>query len=397
MHRTPLVFVASLPLIISACGDVALTDEPVAKGGGGEGGTVTTTATTTAMGGAGGSIEPQSCRAGTFATGFDEVGALQCASLDGLAGDAVNRTCSVYLSWRDSCDGCSTTPSKYGRAGGAQCETGAGSDNTCTTPDLAGTEVPLFGLNTDGDVNGDDKFYLGLHCASVFGETPSAGPCDADQRVVSAHGSQVECVNADQLLVDYVRSRCSLYFGWIDSCDGCSDPPSKWGRVRGIECVDGAGSDNTCGAPFVAGQWVPSFGLNTDGDVNGDDKFYVGLHCELAEDDAISVTGRCPIGYLVTGINADGSVVCCSSPTAVAQDVRAGCSLYWGWRDSCDGCTDAPTKWGHTSTTSCTLGAGDDSGCVDATLDGDALKLLGINTDGDVNGDDKFYAGLLCQ
>jgi hypothetical protein len=41
---------------------------------------------------------------------------------------------------------------------------GAGLDNTCASVVLGADTVSLFGLSTDGDVNDDDKFFVGLQC-----------------------------------------------------------------------------------------------------------------------------------------------------------------------------------------------------------------------------------------
>ena len=55
-------------------------------------------------------------------------------------------------------------PEKWGRTNATICENGMGGNNTCQTATLGTETVQLFGLNTEGDVNGDDKFYVGLLC-----------------------------------------------------------------------------------------------------------------------------------------------------------------------------------------------------------------------------------------
>ena len=77
----------------------------------------------------------------------------------------------------------------------------------------------------------------------------------------------------------YINNNCRLYLGWRDNCDGCTIPPAKWGYVNDSTCVNGAGVHNTCTTPNLAGEVVRTFGLNTDGDVGADDKFYVGFRC----------------------------------------------------------------------------------------------------------------------
>jgi hypothetical protein len=193
-----------------------------------------------------------------------------------------------------------------------------------------------------------------------------------------------------------VRQHCSFYLGWRDNCDGCIADPAKWGRVQGTECQDGGGDDNICYTPFLDGKWVPLFGLNTDGNVNGDDKFYFGMRCDEAPAATAQTQGPCPAGMLMTGIAADRSVHCASPGPQVQPVVRESCALYGGWRDSCDACTDPPAKWGQARHGQCELGIGSDSQCMDLNLDGQAVSMLAINTDGDVNGDDKFYLGWQC-
>ncbi|MCA9624602.1 MAG: hypothetical protein KC731_36510, partial [Myxococcales bacterium] len=65
---------------------------------------------------------------------------------------------------RDSCTGCTTAPSRWGRVRSGGCDNGLGSTNTCTTATLGTATLHLFGLNTGGDVNDDDKFHFGWSC-----------------------------------------------------------------------------------------------------------------------------------------------------------------------------------------------------------------------------------------
>ena len=81
------------------------------------------------------------------------------------------------------------------------------------------------------------------------------------------------------MIAETLREGCYVYFGWRDSCNGCTDDPSKWGRVNTVSCENGVGNANTCAATPINGTTVQLFGLNTDGDVGGDDKLYVGLRC----------------------------------------------------------------------------------------------------------------------
>ena len=109
------------------------------------------------------------------------------------------------------------------------------------------------------------------------------------------------------------------------------------------------------------------------------------------------VERSCPAGQLVVAIEADGQIRCASPLPAAEAVIRTGCQLYFGWRDSCDGCQLPPAKWGRVSHAACENGAGADDTCAPAQLNGNSVPLFGLNTDGDVDGNDKFYLGLQCQ
>ena len=76
------------------------------------------------------------------------------------------------------------------------------------------------------------------------------------------------------------RDHCTLYAGWRDSCNECTTAPAKWGSVRQGVCANGVGVDDTCNTFLLGADMVTMFGLNTDGDVDNDDKFHVGFRCE---------------------------------------------------------------------------------------------------------------------
>jgi len=347
---------------------------------------------------AGGGVVASSCPADQFATGFDESGALTCAPIDPAASGAVNQHCSIYLGWRDSCDGCTTAPAKWGATGASasSCANGAGADDTCTTPALGGTEIALFGLNTDGDVDDNDKFYLGWHCVPPD-EPHVNGPCPAGTYLWAVAPAGVECVTASDMIAEYARTSCNLYVGSRDSCDGCVTAPAKWGHVSGADCSNDNGVNNTCTTPMLGGQTVDLFGLNTDGDVNDDDKLYMGFQCAGATAAEEVVDHACPDDQLVVGIGSDGRVHCASPLPAAEAVIQRSCRFYFGFRDSCDGCVTAPAKWGSVSHNECTLGVGADDTCTSALFDGVSVPLFGLNTDGDVDGNDKFYVGFQCE
>lgn len=100
----------------------------------------------------------------------------------------------------------------------------------------------------------------------------------------------------------------------------------------------------------------------------------------------------CPAGSYVRGIDATGNIVC----AGLAEYVNQSCFFYLGWRDACDGCTTAPSKWGRTSANACENGLGVDNTCQSPTLGAEAVTLFGLNFDGTVDGNDKLYVGLKC-
>jgi hypothetical protein len=104
------------------------------------------------------------CPAGQFVTGTSTDASFQCTSPASLVRDYVVQHCSVYLGWRDGCDGCTLVPAKWGSAKVGSCTLGTGVNDTCGKFTLGGQEVDMFGLNTDGDVDGNDTFYMKLHC-----------------------------------------------------------------------------------------------------------------------------------------------------------------------------------------------------------------------------------------
>jgi hypothetical protein len=344
----------------------------------------------------GSSGSEQSCPPNEFATGVDAQGKLVCASLDVLVQAAFHASCSLYLGWRDDCNGCALAPTKWGRVSATVCQNGAGADNTCTTPTLGASTVELFGLNTDGDVDGNDKFYVGFHCGTGD-NTTGPGPCAPGELAVDVHGQSVACGAASGAVLAFIRSSCFVHLGWRDDCNGCTTAPSKWGRANDAKCDNGAGADNTCTMATLGGETVRLFGLNTDGDVDGNDKFHLGFSCEATAGQGGPAPGPCPLGQFVVGTHADGSVECAAPTSATAGYVRDHCTAYLGWNDNCDGCGSPPEKWGRVRENFCQNGAGADNTCTSTALGASTVELFGLNTDGDVDGNDTFYVGLRCE
>lgn len=359
-----------------------------AGGAGGEG-------TSSSSGAGGGGLAEQSCPAGEFATGVKD-GKLECAGVEDLVVTAVNGACSVYFGWSDACTGCTTPPAKWGKVNASSCMNGVGVDDTCGAPALGGKSVQLFGLNTDGDVNDDDKLHVGFQCDE--GDSKAApGPCAPGTLMSGLSGQKVTCTPASGSILAYVRESCSLYFGWRDSCDACTTAPTKWGSVSTLGCSAGVGAGNTCSTPMLGGKAVQLFGLSVGGDVDGNDKLYVGLRCEPPKPAEGTAPAACPEGQLVTGIDDDGSLICASPAPMVADLFSDRCTFYFGWLDGCGGCLSPPAKWGAASANVCVNGEGIDNTCQTGILGGNPVELFGLSPDGDVNDDDKLYVGFRCD
>ena len=336
------------------------------------------------------------CSMDQLATNADASGQLTCTAIDSEIKAAIASRCSTYFGWLDSCDGCTTAPAKWGRVSASSCSPGVGAGNTCTTPTLAGTNVQMFGLDLDGDMDGNDKLHVGMQCT---GESTSLtiAPCKAGSFVTGRAGTSWTCGSLGNVVRDFVANHCSIYLGWQDSCDGCTNPPSKWGRASATSCEVGAGTDNTCNPPTALDtDMVGLFGLNADGDVDGNDKFHIALHCDTPAPTTTTITNNtCPTGQFMVG-TAPGGILCASPTQQIATYFSNKCSLYFGWRDNCNGCTDPPSKWGKVRVGGCMNGTGTDNTCSQLTL-GTQLEMFGLSPDGNVDGNDTFYVGFSCD
>jgi hypothetical protein len=339
-----------------------------------------------------------SCPDGQFATAIAANGTLTCATIDSATATAVRSRCAVYLGQRDNCTGCGDPPTKWVSTNPLACSPGVGAGNTCVsaTLDDAANPVTLAALDLDGDVNGDDKFYTTLHCITAPRQ-PVPAPCASGWAITGKSGDTWMCSPVSEAAVGYVRSQCAIYFGWRDSCNACTDPPTKWGYANDAGCTNGAGNNDTCTTTTLGGETVNLFGLNTEGDVNDDDKFDWGLYCAPPTGNGGTTKDTCPAGQFVTGTNSDGSIQCGDPASVFSAYVGAHCTFLFGWHDSCDACTQPPTKWGKVTTSACANGTGADSTCTTFTLGSVSLPMFGLNTDGNVNADDTFYLALRCD
>jgi hypothetical protein len=333
-----------------------------------------------------------------LATNVSGTKQVTCTTVDGLAKQAIGEHCSAYLGWRDSCDGCTTAPAKWGRANTGSCSPGVGTNNTCTMPTLDGADVQLFGLDLDGDMDGNDKLHAGLHCTADTSTGGGVGPCPAGQLVDGFNGTAWTCSSFAKTAIAYVQNRCAVYLGWQDNCDGCTTQPGKWGYTSEAQCSNGAGLDSTCNAPTLLGtENVRLFGINPDGDVDDNDKLHVGLRCDPADDTSSMQIGKCPADSFVAATSPDGSFRCDAAGPMIERYFRDHCTLYFGWHDSCDGCITPPTKWGKVRVGACTLGAGANDTCSTFMLGSDQVTMFGLNTDGNVDENDVFYVGFRCD
>jgi hypothetical protein len=339
------------------------------------------------------------CPAGMFVTGLAAGGALVCSDLADAVRRYVDGSCRVHLGWQDSCNGCAGPPAKWGSVGASTCASGAGADNSCIAAPAGAAPVRLFGVNPDGDVDGNDVLYAGVAC-SAPATAARAGGCPAGQFATGFDpAGQPLCAAPDASARAAIGRDCFLYGGWRDECPGCTvTPPTKWDRVNDSLCENLVGPNgDTCTQPSLGGNAVRMLGLDFDGDVNNDDQIYVGLRCEASGGtQGGGAVDACPRDQAVYGLGANGVLLCDAVAPAAHAYFTSSCYLYLGWQDSCGGCTRPPVKWGRVSATACDNGAGADNTCTTQTLGGTTLPMFGLNFDGDVDNNDLLNLGLHC-
>ncbi len=339
------------------------------------------------------------CPAGMFVTGLDASGALVCSDLADAVRSYVDGSCRVHLGWQDSCDGCAGPPTKWGSVGASSCASGSGVSNSCISASAGATPVRLFGVNPDGDVDGNDVLYAGIACSAPASQTRTGGCPDGQFATGFDAAGQPTCAAPDAVARAAVGRDCFLYGGWRDECPGCTvTPPTKWDRVNDTTCQNLVRPNgDTCTLQSLGGATVRMLGLDFDGDVNDDDQIYVGLRCEASGGTQGSgAVDGCPRDQAAYGVGSNGALLCAPVAPAVHTYFASSCYLYLGWQDGCGGCTNPPTKWGRVSPTMCSNGSGLHNTCTTQTLGGTVLPMFGLNFDGDVDNNDLLNLGLHC-
>lgn len=222
----------------------------------------------------------------------------------------------------------------------------------------------------------------------------SARSCPAGQFItnINADGELV-CSPIDVLTKNAFDDHCRIHLGWRDQCSGCTDPPAKWGSVSAKSCDKGFGVDNTCEIVNLGGTSVQLFGLNLDGNVDTNDKLYARFSCEATT--LVPSSGPCDLDELVIDYSS-GMLGCGAASVGILDALRSSCRMTLGARDSCDGCNAPPLQWGQTSTLQCSNGSAGQTTCSMATLGAETVDLLGLDFEGDVDGNDTLFIGSSC-
>jgi hypothetical protein len=110
-------------------------------------------------------ISGQTCPAGELMIGINSNGGINCSPINGIVRGYIEQNCFIYLGWRDGCEAGCTTVDKVGRVSENDCTNISGNgDNTCQTQTINGVSVRTFGLSFEGDVDDNDKLFVGLEC-----------------------------------------------------------------------------------------------------------------------------------------------------------------------------------------------------------------------------------------
>ncbi len=217
------------------------------------------------------------CPEGMVAVGVDPLTGLRCSPIDLAVANWASEHCLATLAWAE-CENCAVSPTLSVGANAAGCT----NTSHCPTIETGGGSFSLGALHPGHSIDGNDTFYLSLACDEAVSES------EAVQGTMCPEGSFVHgwdergaliCGRPFQQFSNTMRERCSAYLGWRDSCNDCVAPPSRWAGVTATGC-SGSTPGARCMLHEVDGAelWMASVGMS--GNVDGDDKFYVGFQCE---------------------------------------------------------------------------------------------------------------------
>jgi hypothetical protein len=387
-----------LAVVLTACatgGDQFA--EPIDTAAGGTGGVGASAGGAGGAGGTSNQLLPSSCPAGELALGVDSAGKLVCDQPGAQPVGALAAGCRLAFGWRDGCaTSCVSPPAKWAIVDSASCEV-SGADSTCNTLSLGGKNVELAAVNTDGDVDNNDRFYFHFSCEAVEDPASHIGPCTPGEWVngVAPNGA-VTCAPLAPFVANWAHGACRAHFGWRDGCSGCTSAPAKWGSIGALSCGDGLDPSNLCFDAALGATTLEMYTLVTGGDVDDNDTFYFGLGCDPPSTAVSTAQETCPEGQFVRSIEADGTLTC-APPDVFAAEAMKACTLYAGWRDGCAACNLVPSKWGRARIDGCINDVGTHNVCINAELGGQSVQLFGLNTDGDVDGNDSFFVGFRCE
>lgn len=198
---------------------------------------------------------------------------------------------------------------KAGPALGLECGTECVQPEEVSFPYAAGTEKGGAAVDVQcGQCVGPDE--VSFEYAGGVGKGGDAKGLQCDKCVGSGDladgsvtGSKLSTFGLESkvnpMIRNYVNQNCFLVFGWADSCDACTKPTRMgvingsggytWETLNDDKDVDVFTFD-MAGWPFSGGkvptgqgqlknEKVQMLGLGTAGDVNGDDRFFLGFRC----------------------------------------------------------------------------------------------------------------------
>ncbi len=219
------------------------------------------------------------CPEGSFASAFVD-GVVTCTPAANSILAWARGAASVYLGIRDGCNGatCTDPPNAWIRVSTDSFSPGAGTNNNELVTAVLGATVRLGGLRvlTDAD---NDRFYAGLAWTSPVPNELVAATCPTGLLARGTDGlGNLICASPLPDAAVTLNASCRVFVGYRNECQTCTDPPARWAHASGLDCVPGPSSaciDATLNGTLVH---LASFGLT--GDVNDNDRFYLGFRCD---------------------------------------------------------------------------------------------------------------------